>query len=87
MRKDVKCTSGIMKGQFWIFKTGIPLHGIEATDCIWATHCALHNFLLEENGKDSSWDMNLCMSEDGNDDDEDIKKFMQSTITRCILSY
>mmetsp|Transcript_24679 Transcript_24679/g.32236 ORF Transcript_24679/g.32236 Transcript_24679/m.32236 type:complete len:223 (-) Transcript_24679:189-857(-) len=53
MRKDVECcTFGIMKGRFRILKTGIPLNGIEATDHIWATCCALHNFLLEEDGKD-----------------------------------
>ncbi len=27
-------------------RTGIPLHGIEATDKIWKTCCALHNFLF-----------------------------------------
>jgi hypothetical protein len=55
MRKDVECTFGIMKGRFRVLKTGVRLHGIEATDKIWLTCCALHNFLLEEDGLDEQW--------------------------------
>ena len=58
MRKDVECTFGIMKTRFRILKTGIPLHGIEATDMVWLTCCALHNFLLEQDGFDSKWSCN-----------------------------
>jgi hypothetical protein len=55
MRKDVECTFGIMKGRFRILKTGIRLHGIEATDKVWLTCCALHNFLLEADGLHAQW--------------------------------
>ena len=58
MRKDVECTFGILKGHFRILKSGITIHGIEATDQIWMTCWALHNFLVEENGLDGRWDMN-----------------------------
>jgi DDE superfamily endonuclease len=55
MRKDVECTFGIMKGRFRILKTGVRLHGVEATDKIWLTCCALHNFLLEADGLHEEW--------------------------------
>jgi hypothetical protein len=56
IRKDVECTFGILKCRFAVLKRGISLHGIEATDKIWLTCCALHNFLLDEDGLDESWD-------------------------------
>jgi hypothetical protein len=46
MRKDAECTFGILKGRFRILKTGVRVHGVEATDKIWLTCCALHNFVL-----------------------------------------
>ena len=46
MRKDVECVFGILKGRCRILKVGIRVHGIEATDNIWLTCCALHNMLL-----------------------------------------
>jgi hypothetical protein len=55
LRKDVECTSGILKGQWRILKTGICLHGVKATNKIWMTCCALHNWLLEINGLDDKW--------------------------------
>ena len=55
MRKDVECTFGILKARFGILKSGIPLHGEEACDEIWLTCCALHNFLLKEDGLDEGW--------------------------------
>ena len=76
MRKDVECTFGIMKGRFRILKTGIPLHGIEATDRIWLTCCSLHNFLLEEDGLDSGWDMNQYMTHHGHHDEDDSNCFL-----------
>mmetsp|Transcript_3200 Transcript_3200/g.4937 ORF Transcript_3200/g.4937 Transcript_3200/m.4937 type:complete len:181 (+) Transcript_3200:792-1334(+) len=56
IQKDVKCTFEILKGRFCILKTGIPPHGIEATDKVFLTYCVLHhNFLLNEDGLDASW--------------------------------
>jgi DDE superfamily endonuclease len=49
-RKDAECTFGILKGRWRILKTGIRLDGPEAADKCWLTCCALHNFLLEEDG-------------------------------------
>ena len=56
MRKDVECTFGILKGRFRVLKNGIRLRGPQATDNIWLTCCALHNFLLEQDGLDDPWD-------------------------------
>ena len=55
MRKDVECTFGILKGRFRLLKNGIRVRGQENTDKIWLTCCALHNFLLEEDGLDCPW--------------------------------
>ena len=78
MRKDVECTFGILKGHFRILKSGITIHGIEATDQIWMTCCALHNFLLEEDGLDDRWDMNKYMESLGHHDDHDIRRFLET---------
>ncbi|KAG7342192.1 DDE superfamily endonuclease [Nitzschia inconspicua] len=55
MRKDVECTFGILKGRWRILKTGIRIRGLEEVDRIWKTCCALHNWLLEVDGLDKSW--------------------------------
>ena len=57
LRKDVECTFGILKGRFRILKSGIRLHGVEAVDKVWKTCCALHNLLLEFDGRlnDEEW--------------------------------
>ena len=56
MQKDVECTFGIMKGRFRVLKNGICVRGPAATDNIWLPCCALHNFLLEEDGLDQPWE-------------------------------
>jgi hypothetical protein len=55
MRKDIECTFGILKGRWRLLKCGIRAHGHEATDMIWKTCCALHNWLLEVDGLDEQW--------------------------------
>ena len=55
MRKDVECTFGILKGRWRILKTGIRLFGFRKADQIWLTCCALHNFLLEDDGLSKRW--------------------------------
>ena len=61
MRKDVECTFGILKGRFRVLKNGIRVRGPLATDNIWLTCCALHNFLLEEDGLDNPWDSPMAV--------------------------
>ena len=56
MRKDVKCTFGILKGRWRILKTGVMLHSSKNVDQIWLTCCALHNMLLDVDGLDEPWD-------------------------------
>ena len=56
MRKDVECTFGILKGRWRILKSGIRVHGIETADQIWLTCCALHNWLLTEDGLNKQWE-------------------------------
>ena len=65
IRKDVECTFGILKGRFRILKTGIRIHGIEATDKIWLTCCALHNMLLDIGGLDCQWDNGIATDWEG----------------------
>ena len=59
MRKDVECTFGILKGRWRLLKTGIRVHGHKATDMIWKTCCALHNWLLEVDGLDDQWELGV----------------------------
>ena len=59
MRKDAKCTFGILKGRFRIIKVGIRGHGVNETDDIWKTCCALHNILLDKDGLSQEYDGEL----------------------------
>ena len=59
MRKDVKCTFGILKGRWRILKAGVKLHGVDACDRIWKTCCAFHNLLLEVDGLSENWEGQL----------------------------
>jgi hypothetical protein len=52
-----------MKGHFQILKTGIRIHSVEATDKVWLTCCALHNYLLEVDGLDKYWMHGVVVSE------------------------
>ena len=61
-RKDAECTFGILKGRFRVLKTGIRLEGPGAADRVWLTCCALHNFLLEEDGLDE-WEGELWLND------------------------
>ena len=78
LRKDVECTFGIMKGRFRILKTGIPLHGVGVCDRIWKTCCALHNFLLEQDGLDERWDVTRYLNEEGYHDASDVECFLET---------
>jgi hypothetical protein len=78
MRKDVECTFGILKGHFRILKSGIRLHGIEATDHIWLTCCALHNMFLEEDGLAENWENGFSTdweTELGMHDSKDVSRY------------
>jgi Plant transposon protein len=74
MRKDVECTFGILKGRFCVLKTGIRLHGLAVTDCIWLTCCALHILFLYEDGLMEEWQNgeNIWESSYGEHDKEDV---------------
>ena len=65
MRKDVECVFGIMKGRFRILKTGIRVHGLLATDRIWLTCCALHNYLLQSDGLNKEWERGVASDYQG----------------------
>jgi hypothetical protein len=57
MRKDVKCTLGILKGCWRILKTGICVGGVEENaDKIFSSCCALHNWLLDVDGLSTAWE-------------------------------
>jgi hypothetical protein len=56
LEKDVKCSFGILKCRWRILKTGNWLEGMEVTNNIWKTCCALQNWLLEIDGVDGEWE-------------------------------
>jgi hypothetical protein len=56
MRKDVECTFGILKKRWRILKSCVRIRGVENTDKIFRTCCALHNFLLKSDGLDTEWE-------------------------------
>lgn len=60
LRKDVECTFGIIKGRFRCLKSGVRLHGVGAVDDLWATVCALHNYLLESDELDGEWNSGMA---------------------------
>ena len=45
MRKDIECTSGILKGCFRILNAGIILHGVDVDDKILRNCCAMQTLL------------------------------------------
>ncbi len=57
VRKDVECT-------FWqILKTGIRLSGVDSSDKIFLTCCALHNWLLETDGLTNDWNNGILAAD------------------------
>jgi hypothetical protein len=64
LQKDVECTFGILKVCWRILKMGVWLHSVEAADKIWKTCCAFHNMLLEIDGLDSEWEVELGMHDE-----------------------
>ena len=56
---------GILKGRFRILKTGIRVHGLLATDRIWLTCCALHNYLLVSDGLSTEWNRGVPSEYEG----------------------
>ena len=63
MHKDVECTFGILKGHLRILKPVSRLHGVDVTDKIWLTCCALHGLLLDKDGKSVKWDGETGLSD------------------------
>jgi len=45
-----------MKGRFRLLRYGVRLYGIEKTDQVWMTCCALHNMLLQFDGLVKGWE-------------------------------
>lgn len=85
MRKDVENTFGILKGRFRVLKTGIRLHGINATDKMWKTCCALHNFLLDEDGLNEQWNDGVLadwQGEMGNHNSSDVRRHVPFSVRR-----
>ena len=80
LRKDVECTFGILKGRFRILKIGCNLHGIEVCDRMWLTCCALHNFLLVEDGLDKAWDTSVYLNEEGGHDFYDARRYVGTSV-------
>jgi hypothetical protein len=77
MRKDVECTFGIAKGRWRILKAGVYLHSAtRGVDRVWKTCCALHNWLLEEDGLNEQWENGVLSDwegELGEHDEQDVR--------------
>jgi hypothetical protein len=84
IRKDVKCTCGIMKGQFRILKTGIRLHGQRPADKIFRTCCALHNWLLNVDGLNKEWENGVWEGELGRHDFRDANRHIPHPICQLL---
>jgi DDE superfamily endonuclease len=80
MRKDVECTFGILKGRWRILKTGIRLKGTDATDKVWMTCCALHNWLLDIDGLDSEWENGVPSDWEGEMGEHDLTDVLQYSV-------
>ena len=55
MRKVIEYAFGILKGCFRILKYGIRFQKVEQCDMLFKTLCALHNFLIKEDGFETNW--------------------------------
>ena len=69
MKKHVECAFGILKGRWRVLRYGIKLWGINNTNKIWLTCCALHNWLLEIDGLTDGWEHGVKSSWDTEPDD------------------
>jgi hypothetical protein len=52
LRKDVERVFGVLKQRFRILKLGVTIQRFTMIDNIVHTCCALHNFLIEQNGRE-----------------------------------
>jgi hypothetical protein len=87
MRKDVECAFGILEGRFRILKTGVRVHGVEATDKIWLTCCAMHNFVLEADGLHEQWDNGVPSDWEGDlgcHSPRDVNTFLPPALSRAL---
>ena len=55
MHKDIKYVFKILKGRFRILKYGMRFRKVENCDMLFKTLCAMHNFLIKEDGLDIGW--------------------------------
>jgi hypothetical protein len=94
LRKDVECTFGILKGRWRILKAGVRVHGVEVTDKIFKTCCALHNWLLDVDGLDEQWEQGVPSEWEGElgwddeelgwDDEEDVRRLCRMQLLASI---
>ena len=72
MQKDIECALGILKGQFCILKYVMRFQKVEQCDMLFQTLCALHNYLIKEDGLDTNW---MHFEEAHQEDQVSINKF------------
>ena len=78
MQKDIECAFGILKGRFRILKYGMRFRKVEHCDMLFKTLCAVHNFLIKEDGLDVNW-MNF---EDAHQEDLIVRNKYPSMLLR-----
>jgi hypothetical protein len=91
LRKDEKCTFGILKVRWQILKCGIPIHGTDCPDQEFLTCCALHNQLLDIDGLDERWKQGVQSiwstaydNDDGETDDMEEDSSLKSEIASVL---
>ncbi len=83
MRKDVKCTFGILNGRFRILKSDIPLHGVEVCDHKRKMCFALKNFLSKEDGLDKCLDATRYLGLEEHDQEANVLYFTVGASNEC----
>ena len=56
MRKDVECAFGIIQGRFTILRYGTHFQSITRCDQLWLACYAMHNMLLDIDGRNENWE-------------------------------
>jgi hypothetical protein len=65
------------EGTVRVLKTGIRIQGVEVTDSIWLTCCALHNLFLEQDGLNKEWEngTSIWVGPSGEHDEEEVRRY------------
>jgi len=63
LRKDVECCNGKLKARWRILQSGCRFHSAETCDDVFLTCCAMHNWILQEDGLDANFTESIPLTE------------------------